>query len=101
MKPKHPIEIAVFVLLLVAFNCWIAPASSALFPAGLRRGELWRLFTYPWPHISLYHLLLDAAALRGYYLLLATAGAESEADLCMNLARTGRVDGLLLLASAY
>jgi len=41
--------------------------------------------------------LSDAAALRGYYLLLATAGAESEADLCLNLARTGRVDGLLLL----
>ena len=41
--------------------------------------------------------LSDAAALRGYYLLLATAGAESEAELCINLARTGRVDGLLLL----
>jgi LacI family transcriptional regulator/LacI family repressor for deo operon, udp, cdd, tsx, nupC, and nupG len=41
--------------------------------------------------------LSDAAALRGYYLLLATAGTESEADLCLNLARTGRVDGLLLL----
>jgi DNA-binding LacI/PurR family transcriptional regulator len=41
--------------------------------------------------------LSDAAALRGYYLLLATAGAASEADLCLNLARTGRVDGLLLL----
>src|SRR5262245_1845515 len=41
--------------------------------------------------------LSDAAALRGYYLLLATAGAESETDLCINLARTGRVDGLLLL----
>jgi len=41
--------------------------------------------------------LSDAAALRGYYLLLATPGAESEAELCMNLARTGRVDGLLLL----
>lgn len=41
--------------------------------------------------------LSDAAALRGYYLLLATAGAESEAELCMNLAHTGRVDGLLLL----
>ncbi|HJZ45525.1 MAG TPA: substrate-binding domain-containing protein, partial [Roseiflexaceae bacterium] len=41
--------------------------------------------------------LSDAAALRGYYLLLANAGAESESDLCLNLARTGRVDGLLLL----
>ena len=41
--------------------------------------------------------LSDAAALRGYYMLLATVGAQSEADLCLNLASTGRVDGLLLL----
>ena len=42
--------------------------------------------------------LSDAAALRGYYLLLATSGPdETEADLCLNLARSGRVDGLLLL----
>ena len=40
----------------------------------------------------------DAAALRGYYLLLATSSAdETDADLCLNLARTSRVDGLLLL----
>lgn len=41
--------------------------------------------------------LSDAAALRGYYLLLATAGEGSEAELCVSLARSGRVDGLLLL----
>jgi DNA-binding LacI/PurR family transcriptional regulator len=41
--------------------------------------------------------LSDAAALRGYFVLLATAGSQSEADLCLTLARTGRVDGLLLL----
>jgi LacI family transcriptional regulator/LacI family repressor for deo operon, udp, cdd, tsx, nupC, and nupG len=41
--------------------------------------------------------LSDAAALRGYYVLLATVGEQSEAELCLNLARTGRVDGLLLL----
>lgn len=40
----------------------------------------------------------EAAAQHGYYLLLATGGAdETEAELCVNLARTGRVDGLLLL----
>jgi DNA-binding LacI/PurR family transcriptional regulator len=40
----------------------------------------------------------DAAAQRGYHLLLAApADGETEADLCMSLARTGRVDGLLLL----
>jgi LacI family transcriptional regulator/LacI family repressor for deo operon, udp, cdd, tsx, nupC, and nupG len=41
--------------------------------------------------------LSDAAALRGYYLLLATVGDQSEVELCLNLARTGRVDGVLLL----
>ena len=42
--------------------------------------------------------LSDAAALRGYYLLLAPGSAdETEAEVCLNLARTGRVDGLLLL----
>ncbi|MEN9936279.1 MAG: hypothetical protein RLZZ387_2858 [Chloroflexota bacterium] len=42
--------------------------------------------------------LSDAAALRGYYLLLAPIrGEQPEAELCINLARTGRVDGLILL----
>jgi LacI family transcriptional regulator/LacI family repressor for deo operon, udp, cdd, tsx, nupC, and nupG len=42
--------------------------------------------------------LADAAALRGYYLLLAPIGStETETELCLSLARTGRVDGLLLL----
>jgi DNA-binding LacI/PurR family transcriptional regulator len=40
----------------------------------------------------------DAAALRGYFLLLATAGADQdETELCLSLARTRRVDGLVLL----
>jgi LacI family transcriptional regulator/LacI family repressor for deo operon, udp, cdd, tsx, nupC, and nupG len=42
--------------------------------------------------------LADAAALRGYFLLLATADAEQdETDLCLRLAHTRRVDGLILL----
>lgn len=42
--------------------------------------------------------LSDAVASRGYYLLLAAVGSkESEAEMCLGLARTGRVDGLLLL----
>ena len=42
--------------------------------------------------------LSDTATLRGYQLLLATPDAErSAADLCVSLARTGRVDGLVLL----
>jgi DNA-binding LacI/PurR family transcriptional regulator len=39
-----------------------------------------------------------AAAQRGYHLLLATPAAdETEAEFCLSLARTSRVDGLLLL----
>lgn len=42
--------------------------------------------------------LADAAALRGYFLLLATAGADQdETELCLSLARTRRVDGLVLI----
>jgi DNA-binding LacI/PurR family transcriptional regulator len=42
--------------------------------------------------------LSDAAALRGYYLLLAPVGEEQpEAELCLSLARSARVDGLVLL----
>ena len=40
----------------------------------------------------------DAAAQCGYHLLLAApSDGETEAELCMSLARSGRVDGLLLL----
>jgi LacI family transcriptional regulator/LacI family repressor for deo operon, udp, cdd, tsx, nupC, and nupG len=42
--------------------------------------------------------LSGAAAQRGYYLLLAPLAAEQpESDLALSLARTGRVDGLVLL----
>lgn len=71
MKSRHPIELAVFVLLLLVFNfAGISPAASALSPSALREGELWRLLTYPWAHISLYHLVLDAAAFLCLYDML-------------------------------
>ncbi|HEX7859696.1 MAG TPA: rhombosortase [Verrucomicrobiae bacterium] len=95
MKPKHPIETAVFVLLLVAFNCWIAPASSALFPAELRSGELWRLFTYPWAHISAYHLLLDAAAFLCLYDMLRCKAPTRLFHLCSCILFSGLVPVLL------
>ncbi len=41
--------------------------------------------------------LAEAAALRGYYVLLATVGDQHEAELGVQLARTGRVDGMILL----
>lgn len=42
--------------------------------------------------------LADTAAAHGYSLLLATANeGKSAAEMCVSLARTGRVDGLVLL----
>ena len=72
MKPKHPLEIATFILLLAIFNLpgLVDPSTSALFPTALSGAELWRWFTYPWPHISFYHLLLDAAAFLCLYDML-------------------------------
>ena len=72
MKPKHPIEIVVFVILLGVFNFpgLVDPGASALFPTALSKNEIWRWFTYPWPHISFYHLVLDAAAFLCLYDML-------------------------------
>lgn len=41
--------------------------------------------------------LSEAAAARGYYLLLATSAEDSEHELGASLARSGRVEGLVLL----
>jgi LacI family transcriptional regulator/LacI family repressor for deo operon, udp, cdd, tsx, nupC, and nupG len=42
--------------------------------------------------------IADAAALRGYYLLLAPVGAgQPDLELSLSLMRTGRVDGVILL----
>lgn len=41
--------------------------------------------------------LTDAAAARGYYVLLTHLGEHDDVELCLQLIRTGRVDGLVLL----
>lgn len=41
--------------------------------------------------------LADAAATRGYYLLLAAGEPSDQADVCVRMARTGRVEGVVLL----
>src|SRR5262245_56517150 len=64
MRLNYPIESAVFLLLLAVFNVpgLLEPAAVALFPSALSHGEVWRWFTYPWAHVSIYHLVLDATA---------------------------------------
>ena len=63
MKIPYPAETTVFVLLIAVCNLpLINPTALALFPSALFDGELWRWFTYPWAHLSLYHLGLDSTA---------------------------------------
>jgi rhomboid family GlyGly-CTERM serine protease len=70
---KHPLtiavndrkfEIGIFAALLLALN--ILPATDHvrfnLYPEALFSGEWWRWLTFPWRHISLYHLILDGSA---------------------------------------
>src|SRR5690349_5545514 len=72
MKPKYPIEITAFILFLAVFNLpgLVDPSLSALFPSALSDGEIWRWFTSPWAHLSLYHLILDATAFLCLYHML-------------------------------
>lgn len=46
-----------FPLLAGQFN-----ASFVFFPSSVTAGEWWRVITYPFVHVSWYHLLLDAGA---------------------------------------
>jgi membrane associated rhomboid family serine protease len=59
-------EISLFVVLLVAFNVPLLLGNSstrfAFHPGTVWAGEWWRLLTYPWVHVSWYHLALDATA---------------------------------------
>jgi len=66
----------VFVLVLVLLNTLVATTScfsSLVFQSvAVRNGQWWRLFTYPFVHVTWYHLLLDGSAfLMLYQSLLA------------------------------
>jgi rhomboid family GlyGly-CTERM serine protease len=60
------LEIAAFALLIALFNLpLLTGVSSTQFiyhPAAVNGGEWWRVFTYPFVHVSCYHLALDALA---------------------------------------
>ena len=86
--PRFTVDEALLVCILLGVGLALImgqPLTGFVFyPGALLRGDWWRLFTHPFAHVSLYHLLLDGAA----FLLLYRALAE--------LGRSGR----LLLAAA-
>ena len=57
-------ETGLFLLALFALNCHLLlPADPLYFQADkVAGGEWWRIFTFPFVHISLFHLALDAGA---------------------------------------
>ena len=68
-------EIYIYALLVAALNLPLAVGSVAesmiLSPGHVLDGQLWRVFTHPFVHVSWYHLLLDAAAFFMLYMQLA------------------------------
>lgn len=70
-------ELALWTILLAAINfSLLAGRPPELFVLDLQRvktGELWRIVTYPFAHVSIYHLFMDASAF-----LLLYAGLEEK-----------------------
>lgn len=94
-------EMRLWLLLLLLTNLGLllgqGPTSNLMYnPAAVVAGQWWRVCTWPWVHVSRYHLLLDGAAFlllyqgltapsvarRLSYLLGATAGSLLLPVLC-------------------
>ena len=73
---KQQPEIRFWLVLLTLINLGLllgnTPAFNLTFdPAAVAKGEWWRIFSWPFVHVSRYHLLIDGAAF-----LLLYAGLE-------------------------
>jgi rhomboid family GlyGly-CTERM serine protease len=60
------IDVYILAALLIAANTHLITGSFdtsfIFFPSSVMAGEWWRLITYPFVHVTWYHLLLDAGA---------------------------------------
>lgn len=79
-KPERSrwIEAGLFVLALLAANIGLfaGRASERLifFPGSIRAGEWWRAMTFPFAHVSWYHLAMDGGAFLWLYLSFTSGG---------------------------
>ncbi len=60
------IDTIILVAIVLAANTHLITgnfsASLVFFPSAVAAGQLWRLITYPFVHVTWYHLILDAGA---------------------------------------
>ena len=72
-------ELAVYALLLLLLNTggtWLERAWGFGFrPDAVAAGDLWRILTHPFVHLSPYHLILDATAFLGLAAMLESRSA--------------------------
>jgi len=90
-------ELAAFAALLAVLNIPLlaggSPGRFNLDPAALAAGEWWRWLTFPWAHVSPYHLLVDAAA----FLTLWAGLRAPLSTRCRHLALTAFFSGAVPL----
>ncbi len=97
---KHK-ELKIYIFLLIAFNVGIftgTVSDSMLFhPEKIMQGQVWRLVTHCFVHVSWYHLLLDGAAfimlysqitakslaVRTFYVAAASIGSVSAVAIAL------------------
>lgn len=84
MKQK---EIKFYIFILAVFNLGIftgtVPDLLLFHPEKIMTGQLWRIFTHPFVHVSWYHLLLDGVA---FIMLYSQLTAKSIAERTAYLA---------------
>lgn len=77
MADKKVFELACWVVLLAVINLPLLTGNiPEIFTLNLpmvKTGQLWRIVTYPFAHVSIYHLLMDASAF-----LMIYAGLEEK-----------------------
>lgn len=99
--PARHREVYGWLALLLLANLGLlfgnVPATELMYdPAAVAGGEWWRVVTWPWAHVSRYHLILDGVAF-----LLLYQGLEAQLVRLRLIYVLGAVAGSLLLPVCF
>jgi rhomboid family GlyGly-CTERM serine protease len=70
VRRRPVLEAGALLLLAAVLTVGGAAPRVAFEPAAVQAGQWWRLLTYPWAHVSPYHLVCDGTAFAVLWLLL-------------------------------